>query len=350
MNTLYPKVTAVTIMYGNRWKFLSQVVIATMRDPHITKFIIVDNGSQNKEEIENGVREYGDRVQIVRQEENLGSAGGFAVALDHARRTECDYVLILDDDSVPEEGTIMSFMEIVRLLPDRKVVLSGSRDNVLDNKEHFYKPSIPDDKPRGTFFEVFSFKKFMHFLKLLDPRKKKMKRGPFIPIIPTEGFIYGGAFLPIEAVRDAPLPDASLFLYGDDVEYSWNVKKLGYESYLCSKPRLYDVDLTFGANGSHIFGQFEPETLPFKVYFRLKNMVWLSRRHSKQLKPVLFLNIVVWVLGLFILGFFRFGFTANFWSRIVLMIKAVVAGYYPKSKFAKNIESTFPQVPKHLSQ
>ncbi len=341
MNTLYPKVTAVTIMYGDRWKFLSQVVIAVMRDPYITKLIIVDNGSKNKEEIENGVKEYGDRVVVLRQEKNLGSAGGFAVGLDYARRTDCDYVFILDDDSVPEDGSIMSFMEIVRLFPNKKVVLSGSRDNVLENKEHFYKPSIADDKPRGTFFEVFSLRKFIHFIKLFDRRKKKVKRGPFIPIIPTEGFIYGGAFIPIEAVREAPLPDASLFLYGDDIEYSWNIKKLGYESYLCSKPRLYDVDLTFGTNGSHIFGQFDPSTLPFKVYYRIRNMVRLSRKHSNQSTIILFLNIFFWMLGLFILGLFKFGPTVTYFKRVKLMSQAVYTGYFSKSKMAKKLESSF---------
>ena len=63
----------------------------------------------------------------------------------------------------------------------------------------------------GHSFEVFSIKKFIHFIKLLNPIKNKTKHGPFIPIIPTEGFVYGGAFIPIEAVREAPLPDASLF-------------------------------------------------------------------------------------------------------------------------------------------
>ena len=338
MMTLYPRVTAVTIMYGDRWEFLSQVVVAVMRDPYITKLVIVDNDSKNKEEIENGVKEYGDRVIVLRQEKNLGSAGGFAVALDYARSTECDYVFILDDDSVPEEGSIMSFMEILRFFPDRKVVLSGSRDNVLENKEHFYKPSIPDNNPRGTFFEVFSVKKFINFIKLLGPRKRKIKRGPFIPIIPTEGFIYGGAFIPIEAVREAPLPDASLFLYGDDIEYSWNIKKLGYESYLCSKPRLYDVDLTFGTNGSHIFGQFELNTLPFKVYYRIRNMVRLSVKHSKQSPLVLFLNIIFWMLGLFMLGLIKFGPKIVYFKRVKLMTLAVYAGYFPRSKITKDLE------------
>lgn len=342
MITLYPKVTAVTIIFGDRWKFLTQVVTAAMKDPHITKLIIVDNGSSNKEEITNGTKEYGDRVEIIREEKNLGSAGGFHVALARARETDCDFVFMLDDDSVPEDGAITSFMEIMRLFPDQKVVLSGSRFNVLENKEYFYKQSIPDDKPHYTFFEVFSFKKLKYFFKLFFwKRKRQIKRGPFIPIIPTEGFVYGGAFIPIDAVRKATLPDKKLFLYGDDLEFSWNVKNLGYSTYLCTIPRLYDVDLTFGANNSHIFGQFDPKTSPLRVYFRIRNMVRLSRKHSRQWGVMLFLNVFFWMLGLFILGLYEYGPTKNYVSRVWLMLKAVYAGYFPKSSIAINTEKVF---------
>lgn len=329
MSEIYPKVTVATIIFGDRWKFLSQVVVAVMKDPHVTKMVIVDNGSQNEAEIKNGVKEYGDRVVVLRQEKNLGSAGGFAIALEYARDTDCDYVFVLDDDSVPEDGAITSFMEVLRLFPDpKKVVLSGSRFNVLSNKEYFYKPSIPNDSVRGTFFEVFSLKKLTHFLKLFVWRNKKNeKRGPFIPVIPTEGFVYGGSFIPIEAVRKAALPDKSLFLYGDDIEYSWNIKKLGYSTYLCTVPRLYDVDLTFGANGSHIFGQFEKTTPPFRVYYRMRNMVRLSRKHSKQAKWVLFLSIIIWTLGLYILGLIKTGPTRFYFKRVKLIAQAVRAGY-----------------------
>lgn len=341
MNTQYPRVTAVTIIFGDRWKFLTQVVTAVMKDPHITKLIIVDNGSENKEEIENGTKEYGERVHVIREEKNRGSAGGFSIALEAARHTDCDFVFILDDDSVPEDGAVTSFMEILRLFPDQKVVLSGSRFNVLENKEYFYKRSIEDDKPHGTFFEVFSIRKLIHFFKLFFwKNKKQAKRGPFIPVIPTEGFIYGGTFLPIDAVRKADLPDKTLFLYGDDVEYSWNVKRLGYDTYLCTIPRLYDVDMTF-AGSSHIFGQFDPKTAPFRVYYRMRNMVRLSRKHTKQGGVELFLNISFWTLGLLILGLYKYGPTGNYFSRMVLILKAVYAGYYPHSRVAKHIETSF---------
>ena len=69
------KVTAVTIMYGDRWKFLSQVLEAVMRDPYISTFVIVDNGSKNETEIKEGVKQYSERVVVLRQEKNLGSGG-----------------------------------------------------------------------------------------------------------------------------------------------------------------------------------------------------------------------------------------------------------------------------------
>ena len=76
-----PRITVITVTYGKRWKFLSQLVNSVMRDPYVTKLIIVDNGSKNKKEIEDGVKEYGEKVSILRQESNLGSAGGFAIGV-----------------------------------------------------------------------------------------------------------------------------------------------------------------------------------------------------------------------------------------------------------------------------
>ena len=339
---MYPKVTAVTIMYGDRWKFLSQVVTAVMRDPYIAKLIIVDNGAAIKGQIKEGVKQYMDRVVVLETGKNLGSAGGFAMGIEYARGTECDFVYILDDDSVPEDNSVSMFIELLKLFPDKKIVLSGNRHTVMNNKEVFYKTSILDDSPRGTFFEVFSIRKVMNFLALLFiPNKTHLKRGPFIPVIPTEAFIYGGAFIPIEAVRAAPLPDASLFLYGDDIEYSWNIKKLGYVSYLGVLPRIHDVDHTFGENGSHIFSQFDKKTLDFKVYYRLRNMVRLSVKHSHQGQIVLFLNILCWVLGLYFLGLLKVGPNVTYFKRVALMAKAVYAGYFPHSKVALNVEATF---------
>jgi GT2 family glycosyltransferase len=333
------RVVAITVVYGERWKFLTRVIEAVLKDPYIETLIVIDNACFEGDKLDARAKESNGRIVVLRQEKNIGSAGAFSKGLEHARNLECSHVFLLDDDSVPEEGCIEKFVRILDLFPDKKIVLSANRSNVLDNSEYFYK--IPTtDSPRKTFFEVFSFRKMAHFFSLIFfPNKKK--RGPFVPVVPNEAFVYGGALIPIDAIRQAPLPDASLFLYGDDIEYSWNIKKLGYGSYLCHSPKLEDIDLTFGTNRSHIFGQFDSQTSPFKVYYRLRNMVRLSRKHSKQGEFVLLINVLAWTAGLFILGFIRVGPTSIYFHRVNLLSKAVYAGYFPHSKVAKNTESSF---------
>lgn len=326
------RVAVITVTYGDRWKYLFQVITKVIEEPFLSKLIIVDNGSCNTGEISSFVKKYGDRIVVLRQEVNLGSAGGFAAGLEYVRSLEIDFVLILDDDNVPEKDIIQKFLTISESFETKKIVLVANRPNLNNFEEYFYKPRMLDTSPRNTFFEVFSFKKIQHFIAVFFSlsKKKKISRD-FIPIAPNESFVYGGSFIPISAVRDAPLPDSSLVLYGDDIEYSWGIKKLGYESYVCADVKVYDVDLTFNGE-SHISGLFDKKTKAFKVFFRIRNMVRISIRNSHQNKIVLFLSILIWVIGLFFLGLFKYGINKNYFNRVILIIKAVYCGYILDAK------------------
>ena len=335
------KVVVVTVTYGERWVFLSQVIEAVIGDINVVKLIIIDNGSKNKEEIIKGVKPYGEKVVIIRHDKNLGSAGGFHSGLKASRDIECDFVFLLDDDNVPEEGAVNRFLDIKNnFLKEKNIVLMGNRVDLSGSQEYFYKPSLSNLNPKGTFFEVFSFEKFIHFVKLITGiYSKNLNKGPFLPIIPNVGFIYGGAFLPIEAVRESPLPDESLVLYGDDIAYSWGVKKAGYKSYVSTLPIIHDIDSSFG--DSHIFGLFNPDTHPFKVYYRIRNMVRISRENSSQWKITLFLSIIIWTIGLCFLGVFKHGLTKKYFKRACLIFKAVYGGYIKNAKVP--FEAELPQ-------
>ena len=326
-DTTRPKVTVITVTYGKRWKYLSQVVAAVMRDPHVRTFIIVDNGSHNKEEIEEGVRIYGDKVMIIRNEKNTGSAGGFARAFEVARTTDSEYVLALDDDNVPEEDAISEFLTIRKRIPDKNVVLVGNRINIPGNTDFFYQEPIKNQNPKGTFFEMITFRKVETFFKLLLGLKTSRKN-EFILVAPNESFAYGGSFIPMDAIRRAPLPDADLVLYGDDIEYSWGIKRLGYSSYVCYAPKIYDLDMSFG-DGSQVVGLFDPKSAYFKIYYRIRNMVRISIRNTKQWQVTLFINILIWMTALAALGLIRYGLSRDYVIRIKLMIQAVYGGYVP---------------------
>lgn len=326
------KVAVVTVTYGKRWDFLSQVISSVVDDAHVVKIIIVDNGSKNQKEIEDGVKDFGEKVVTIRHEKNLGSAGGFHTGLKAVRDIDCNYVFLLDDDNVPEQGAIDRFLDIKNnFLKGDKVVIMGNRVDLSGSQEYFYKPSLTNLLPKGTFFEVFSFEKIINFIKLIiGINNKNNNRGPFLPIIPNVGFIYGGSFLPIQAIRDASLPDKSLVLYGDDIAYSWGVKKAGYRSYVSTLPIIHDVDSSFG--DSHIFGLFNPDTHQFKVYYRIRNMVRISRENTPQWKITLFLSIFIWTIGLCVLGIFKYGITQKYLERVKLIVQAIYGGYVKNAK------------------
>lgn len=323
-------VVVLTVTYGSRWLFLSKVVEEVMKDPHVHEFVIVDNGSSIQDKLKECVLKYGSRITILRNEKNTGSAGGFAHGLEYVRTTDNDFVLVLDDDNVPERDAIGQFLEIKKRIPEQKVVLVGNRTSIPGNEDFFYQPPLINAEPKGTFFETISFKKIKNFIYLLH-NKQEARKNPFIMIAPNESFVYGGAFIPLDAVRKAPLPDRDLILYGDDIEYSWGIKRLGYSSYVCYSPKIYDVDLSFG-EGSQAVGLFDPRTQPFKIYHRVRNMVLISRRNTKQTKVALFLNIMIWVKALSLLGVLKYGLQASSFRALFLIYKAVYAGYVPTTE------------------
>jgi GT2 family glycosyltransferase len=318
-----PKVVVVTVTYGNRWKFLSQVIEAVIRDQHLFRFVIVDNGSVNTQELTEAKNRYGDKIEIHRIEKNIGSAGGFALGLERAQSIECDFVLLLDDDNLPEERALSLFIDRYNLFEGKRVVC-GYRPDIQSGAVFTKLPSSSIHK--YTFFDVWSFDKIRVFFRKLFYLKNKGNGQAYSSEVKTQAFVYGGAFLPIEAILAAPLPDTQLMLYGDDVEYSWGVIAAGYTVYVCDRPGIRDLDMSFD-EGDHILGLFNPTTQPFKVYYRIRNMVRISLRNSSQSTLALHSSIFIWILGLLILGCAKYGPTRMTLARSKLILQAVYGGY-----------------------
>jgi len=320
------KVTIVTVVYGSRWNLLKQVADSVLVDEKVHTFIIVDNGCKDAAAMDAYAKEHASKIVILRQERNIGYSGAISKGLARARDTDCSYVLVLDDDSVPEEGAIDLFLDNLRFFPDNKVVLAGNRVTVPGNEKVFTRPLPRRLTPKGTLFEVFSFRKLVNLFRLLL-RIPQPANQPFLPLVPMEAFVTGGSFIPIEAIREVPLPDGSLFIYGEDLEFSWRIRRAGYACYACARPIITDIDLTFSREGQHIFGMFEAAFPNYKVYYRLRNAVIISRRNTTQSAFVLFLNIVVWTTGLLLIGLITMGPTRAYAKRMRLMLRALRDGY-----------------------
>lgn len=332
------RVTVVTVVYGSRWPLLKQVADACLADSKVAHFIITDNGSSDPVSMDEYASRYSGRITVLRQEKNIGFSGAVSKGLEYARTTESDFVFILDDDSVPETGAIDFFLHNLQFFPGEQVVLCANRVDVPGNNDVFRQRPFREAMPKGTIFDVLNIKKIAPIVKLLLKITPKADRA-FVPLVPAEAFVTGGTFLPMEVVRKAPLPDKNLFIYGEDLEYAWRIRRMGYKIYVCAKPIIRDIDMTFSSYGAHIYGLFEPATAEYKVFFRMRNAVVISKRNTTQSQIVLLLNMFVWFGGLFVIGFFKLGPTKTYFRRLQIITKAVVLGYRQEMAIPDDIKT-----------
>ncbi len=316
-------VAALIVTYADRWIYLSQVLEALEKDVYITDIVIVDNASKSNSNISDYKKASKKNIHIITNEKNLGSAGGFKQGLETIRNLNVDYVFILDDDNVPQDGAVDKFFNIQKMFLDSShVVLGGNRYRLGSNDSIFSSSSVLKFKNKKTFYNVLSLQKIVAKIVRVFFKEKYS-----YPLLPVESLAYGGTFASISAIIETKLPDEKLFVYGDDIEYSWNMADAGYVFYSCKDVLIDDVDNSFSDN-SHLTGLFLASTSDLKVYFRIRNAVLISRKYAKGIAIIsLFINVILWTKLLFLYALLKVGPNRTFFKRVALITRASYNGW-----------------------
>lgn len=331
------RVAAVVVTYGSRLSLLKQAVKAILKDGHVKKIIIVDNASEQGKEIRNCFQEDENRVCVIRHDTNLGSAGGFAAGIKKAQEEDVDYVYLSDDDVVISDDFVASFKTAHYVLGDDKSVLCARRKSYWAGTDVHFAPET-EKRPR-RYFNIFNPRIIFVFLKaLLSMQEEHAQRSPknFYPIIPSFGWAYAGVFLPIQAVRKAPLPDGMLGLYLDDIVYSWGVIDAGYRSFALIEPHLVDLEMTH-ADSQTAVGLFAPSLSTTKIYYETRNRVRVSLVHGRAQPIRLAVEVTIWCIGVCFLGMIRMGITRSYVNRVKLIIEALRAGFDASRSIPENV-------------
>ena len=98
--------------------------------------------------------------------------------------------------------------------------------------------------------------------------------------IPIGQFAWRGVLVSTRAVAEVSYPDAELFMYGADIDYSLRIAKAGFRMFIVT-------DALINAGGEETktvltIGPFSTQchTSPFRLYYGLRNELIVSRRHS----------------------------------------------------------------------
>ncbi|MBX3741149.1 MAG: glycosyltransferase [Akkermansiaceae bacterium] len=223
------------------------------------KIYITDNASSDgsAEALENELLALPLEVSVLRSAENLGNAGGIQLAMDLAFAEGFDHVWILDDDSWPERDALSALLAADGPATGIRtsMVLEPGSDRVSWPCEIRRSPGewkMVNSVPSGQtdWHEIRR-----SWLGSLIPREAYLKVGPV---------------------------NAELFLRGEDEEYPRRLEQAGYRFWMSSASILRHpiagplVTLSFGDYKLCL----ERNLGTNKLYYRIRNMVWIKRRES----------------------------------------------------------------------
>lgn len=246
------KVNAVVVTY-NRLELLKKTIENLENQTYrINEIIIVNNASTD------GTTEYLQRIkskQIVIEnlKENLGGAGGFYYGIKKAYEDGCDFVWIMDDDTICTETALEKLIEAYFLItknPERKVGFLSSDVRFTNNQ-----PCLMNIPSTESIYNEF------------------ISEG----IVQVSHTSFVAMLIPSFVVQEVGLPYKEFFIWGDDGEYSTRILQK-YLGYLVGKSVVYHYMKE--NKGVNIF-----DTPPDRIgrfYYFYRN--WMFTRMSRNKK------------------------------------------------------------------
>jgi len=214
---------SVIIVNYNVIHFLEQCLrtVELAIDKQNTNVWVVDNNSVDGSC--NMVKEKFPWVNLIENKHNPG----FSIANNQAiKKSNSEYVLLLNPDTVVEEDT---FSKIINFM-DSHPEAGGLGVKMIDGKGNF----LPESKrglptPSVAFYKIFGLSKIF-------PKSKKFNQyhlGHLDKNKTHEVEILSGAFMMIrrETLNKVGLLDETFFMYGEDIDLSYRIIKGGYKNY-----------------------------------------------------------------------------------------------------------------------
>lgn len=212
------EVIALVVTY-NRKGLLCECLEAILNQTKsVSRIVVVDNASTDgtEELFKNGGRFDNDVFLYYRMNQNLGGSGGFHEGLRIAHQLKCDWVWMMDDDTIPLDDCLESFL---LTLPN------------LEGKVSFLASSVFG--PKGEVMNVphICLKKadngYEDWYKYLEYGVARIETATFVSLL-----------INWNAISECGLPVKDYFIWGDDAEYTMRLTKYYGNAYMCGKSQV----------------------------------------------------------------------------------------------------------------
>lgn len=242
------KITAVVVTY-NRKKLLQKCIDALKKQTRCLDAIIVVNNNSN-----DGTREWLDEQSdlIVIHQENVGGAGGFWQGIKEAYEKNFDWIWAMDDDVNPSA----TCLENLCAYTEEPGILCPKR--LMNGKV--------------VMGETLKFNLTNPF----KPLKRELQPDDIISKEPLdiEGMTFESPLISRKVVDKIGLPNADLFIFWDDSDYSYRAILAGFHVRYVPKAILNKEDLSVGRTITPLRS--------WKTPYGLRNLVYFSHTYGKN--------------------------------------------------------------------
>jgi len=191
-----PRVCAVIPTYNRRDLLLETVAGLVAQDRPCDRIMVLDNASDDG--TGEAVRTAHPDIEVIRNEHNTGSAGGFSGAAEWAVERGYDWVWLIDNDSIPAPDALSELLKAYERFPE------AERPLLLASKVVWTDGSIlPLNVP------IFKRKELGSFYFAAEHATLSLRAAP-----------YAGLLVHRALIERCGLPIEEYFLWNDDIEWT----------------------------------------------------------------------------------------------------------------------------------
>ncbi len=243
-----------------------------------THVVVVDNGSTDGSPEALAMAFPG--VTLLRNERNLGFAGGNNVGIAYAREHGADYVLLLNNDTVVAEGFLEPLLAVAESDSQVGMVCPVIYFQTLpgeiwaagvDINLRRWRRLIPRGNRRNVSTMLFALR-----------GHHERDDGRFAEVQPVDGATGCACMIKRQALAEVGLLDESFYLIHEDSDWSTRLGRAGYRIMLVPQSLVW-----------HRVGASGRGSSPLKVYYATRNALLFVSKHAGW--PV---RLWIYLLGL----------------------------------------------------
>ncbi len=251
-------VVAITVTFNSSHYVIRALEALKVQKRKVDYIIVVDNNSkqEEKEKVQNYIQNLSNAI-LLSLRENKGGAGGFEAGMDYAKKKfNPDWYWLMDDDAFPEVNCLeelLSCKDSLKKIGALVPIIWG-----IDKKQ----------------YQLYHHKKLSKFLTSDIPITDQIETLKDVTEIDANAFV--GPLISREAVEKVGIADGSLFIYGDDLEYTYRISRV-LKVYLIKAAKINHQDMLMKSN------ILDPKAW-WKDYYNFRNRLFFIKKYSRNTK------------------------------------------------------------------